>query len=153
MTTGPSFRFRLERIRVLRQRKEELAKRELASSMTRLLCSEDRVRAVDANLERAHADQRVAAGELTVLSAAELAARQAFVERVEGQRSVGVRELKRSEAEVADRGAALGRAARDMKMLDRLKQRHRAAHDLQSARRESNALDEMALDAFRRSAA
>ena len=153
MTTGPSFRFRLERIHVLRQRKEQLAKRELASSMTRLLCSEDRVRTVDAHLERAHADQRLAAGELTVLSAAELAARQAFVERVEDQRSVGVRELKRSEAEVADRGAALGRAARDMKMLDRLKQRHRAAHDLQSERRESNALDEMALDTFRRSVA
>lgn len=152
-STGPSFRFRLERVRALREHTEDIARQELAEAISRLSSSREQLRAVEAHLEQARAGQRDASCATKTVSAAELQARQAFVERVEAQRGAGARELERHEGEVADRDAELGRAARDHEMLERLKERHRAEHERESQRRESNALDEIAIDGFRRSAA
>lgn len=146
------FRFRLERVRALRERKEEMAKQELAQAMGRLSDSEQRLRDVDDRLAAAHEGQRDA-GAGGALSSADLIASQAFVERVEQQRRHGVRDLRRSAGEVADRGAALRSAAREHQMLERLKERHHAAHRSELARREGEMLDEIALDRFRRSVA
>lgn len=146
------FRFRLERVRALRERKEEMAKQELAQAMGRLSDSEQRLREVDDRLAAAHEGQRDA-GAQGALSSADLIANQAFVERVEQQRRHGARELRRSAGEVADRGAALHSAAREHQMLERLKERHHAAHRSELARREGELLDEIALDRFRRSVA
>jgi flagellar protein FliJ len=148
-----AFRFRLERVRALRERKEEIAKQELAQAMGRLCDSEQQLRDVDHKLADAHAGQRGAASSRDTLSAEDLIANQAFVERVEQQRRQGVRELRRSENEVANRGAALSDAAKEHQMLERLKERHRAAHVQELARREGEQLDEIALDRFRRSVA
>lgn len=153
MTTGPSFRFRLERVRALRERKEELARRELAAAIVLRSRSSERLRAVTANLERANADQLGALRESSAVSGDEMCARQAFLERVEAQRAVSVRELDASEAVLAERGAELGRAAREHEMLERLKERRRVEHNRELDRREGLALDDLALDRFRRSAA
>lgn len=151
--TEPSFRFRLERVRALRERKEDLARQQLASALTRLSGSRDRLQTLDVDLERARIEQRNATAVSGSVNAAELAARQAFVERVEAQRRAGAHELSRHEAEVANRGVELGDAAREHEMLERLKERHRGEHHRDVERRESNALDEIAIDGFRRSAA
>lgn len=146
------FRFRLERIRALRERKEEIAKQELAQAMGRLCDSERRLREVKEQLARAHARQRGAAAE-RVISGRDLIAGQEFVESVERQHRHGVRDVRRSQGEVSQRDAALNLAAQEHQMLQRLKERDRVDHVREVARREGEALDEVALDRFRRSVA
>jgi len=153
VSTAPSFRFRLERVRAVRERKEDLARQELARAVAQLSGSQDRLRTVEDHLAQAHADQRLAAIESPTAGAAELLARQAFVEHIEAQRTMGMRELERHEADVAAHDAQLGQAAREHQMLERLKERHRVEHQREAGRRESGLLDEIALDRFRRSAA
>ncbi len=156
VSTAPSFRFRLERIRALRQRKEHLARQELARALSQRAGSEARLRRVEEHLEQALTHQRLAAeegGHASTVSAAELLARQAFVEHVEAQRTMGMRELERHEADVADRDTQLGHAAREHEILERLKDRRRAEHEHEVGRREGEQLDEIALERFRRSAA
>lgn len=157
MSTAPSFRFRLERIRALRQRTEDLARQELARAVLQLNGSHDRLRTVEDHLEQARAYQRLATGpderRSAPIDAAELLAHQAFVEHVEAQRTMGIRELERHQADVADRDTQLGLAARERQMLERLKERRRAEHTREAGRRESQQLDEIALERFRRSVA
>jgi flagellar protein FliJ len=157
VSSAASFRFRLERVRALRQRKESLARQELARAVSRLTGSEDRLRQVEEHLELAHTHQRLAIGVGGTgggtISAADLLARQAFVEHVEAQRTMGIRELERHEADVADRDTQLGRAAREHEILERLKERQRTEHAREAGRREGERLDEIALERFRRSAA
>jgi flagellar FliJ protein len=151
--TGPSFRFRLERVRALRERREDLARQALTEALSRRSDSQARLDMVDAHLEQARAQQRQATGPTATATAAELQARQARVEHIEAQRRAGARELEHHETEVADRGLALGRAAREHEMLERLKERQRVAHRRALERQESRVLDEIALDRYRRSAA
>jgi flagellar FliJ protein len=153
VSQGSSFRFRLERVRALRERREDLARQELAAAMTRLAGSRDRLRAVEERLEQLRAEQRASTGPAQVVTAADLCAQQAFVEHVETQRAGGTHELTRHEAAVAQRGSELGRAARERQTLERLRDRQRAEHDREARRREDLALDEIAIERFRRSAA
>ena len=156
MSTASSFRFRLERVRALRQRTELLAREELARAISMRSGSQDRLRRVEEHLERAFTHQRLATGggaDASTVSAAELLARQAFVEHVEAQRTMGVRELERHDANVAHRDTQLGRAAREHEILERLRNRRRAEYEREASRRESERLDEIALERFRRSAA
>jgi flagellar export protein FliJ len=155
VTTGPSFRFRLERIRALRERSEDLARQELAKAVARLSGSRDRLGEVDADLERVRAHQRqsLAPDGSATVSAGELLANQVFAEHVETQRALGIRELERHTAEAADRDTELEHAAREHQMLERLKERRRIEHEREAERRESNLLDEIAMDRSRRSAA
>jgi flagellar FliJ protein len=151
--TGPSFRFRLERVRALRERREDLARRAVATAIARRADSEQHLRAVDADLERARSEQRSATAPAAGVSAAELQARQAFVEHVEAQRVQGARELAHEEGLLAARAGELGQAAREREMLERLKERQRLEHMREQAQRESNMLDELAVLRFGRSAA
>jgi flagellar export protein FliJ len=153
VSTGSSFRFRLERVRALRERREDLARQELAKAVSRLNGSQSRLDAVDANLERVLAEQRVATSTASTVDVEELRARQAFVERIEAQRVSEALELRRHEADVAERDGELGEAAREHHMLERLKERQHAEHDREVGRLESIVLDEIAIDRFRRSAA
>jgi flagellar export protein FliJ len=146
------FRFRLERVRALRERKEDLAKQQLALALGRLADSEDRLRAAGRRLHDAREEHSSAVRSRT-FSGADLRAGQAFLERVEAQRSAGIEELRRSESEVADSGAALSVAAEEHRMLERLKRRHEAEHVLELQRVEGATLDEIAIDRFRRSSA
>lgn len=147
---GSPFRFRLERVRALRERREDLAKRELARALGKLSDSEGALTAASERLTLAQQEQRSAASAAGTSSGADLRASQAFLERVERQRSLGVEALKRSENEVADRGAALKEAAQEHQMIERLKQRHRAEYMRELTRREGAMLDEIAIDRFRR---
>ncbi len=151
--TGPSFRFRLERVRALRERREQLARHDLAEAITRLSSSRDDVGTADARLEHARRQQRDAACAKGTVSSGELQARQAFLERVEAQRRARGHELARHEAEVAERDAELSSAAGDHEMLKRLRDRQRQAHERETARREGNILDEIAVMRFGRSPA
>ncbi len=145
------FHFRLERVRAVRERKETLAKQDLAHAIALRTSSEDDLRASDAHLEHARAQQRVAASQpRMVVSATDLQGRQAFLERIEAQRVVHELELQRREADVADRGAKLASATVEHEMLKRLRDRQRGEHDRESARRERNALDEIASARFGR---
>lgn len=148
-----TFRFRLERVRALRERREDLARQELARAMTRLDGSRDRLQAVEERLERVRAEQRLATSPAGAVDIQELRARQAIVEQVEAQRAGGAHELAQREDDVAERGNELGLAAREHRMLERLKERQHAAHDREARRQEGIVLDEIAIDGFRRSAA
>jgi flagellar export protein FliJ len=148
---GPSFRFRLERVRVVRERKEKLAQRELADALSRRSSTVAELRAVDQSLEHARATQRMVSTGSSAVSAADLLAGQAYLERVEAQRRVRAHELAQREAEVAERDAELATAASEHEMLNRLRERYRGEHDREAARHERNTLDEIAVTRFRRS--
>lgn len=147
------FRFRLERVRAVRERKETLARQELAAAISRRSSSQADLRTTDANLEHARAEQRTVAAEPTTVSATELLARQAFLERIETQRGLDALALKQREAEVAEGDAKLASAASEHEMLNRLRERHRGAHDREAARREHNVLDEIVASRHGRSSA
>lgn len=146
-----SFRFPLERLRALRERGEDLAKQELAGAMHRHARCAERLRAMGEEVTGAFAAQRAAAtAEAT--SAADLAAHQAYLERMEQVREAGRLDLDRHEAELGARRDALREAARERQALERLKERRRADHERTVARAEGVVLDEIALTQHRRSA-
>jgi len=137
----------------VRERKEKLAQGELARAISRRSSSEANLRTSDAHLEHARAEQRTVAAQPKVVSATDLLAGQAFLERVEAQRLLHAHELRQREAEVADRDAELATAASEHEMLNRLRERHRGEHDREAARRERNVLDEIAATRFNRRSA
>lgn len=148
---GPSFQFRLERVRSLRERNRRLAEQELASAIGRRMRSQDELRSTESHLLRAQSQQRSVARSRT-LSAVELIAGQAYLERIEADRGQRTHELAQHEAEVARRDAQLATAASEHQVLNRLRERHRCEHDREQARREQGILDEIASVRFRRSA-
>jgi flagellar FliJ protein len=148
---GPSFRFSLERVRALRERTEDQAKEALAGAM------QDRLRS---EREAAEAAERVARARTAQLDAAtlptsahDLIARQAYLERSEQAHRMSREILGRSEQHVEKRRQALTEAARDRQALERLKEHRRQDHEREAARVESAALDEIAINGFRRRAA
>ena len=147
-----AFRFRLERVRMVRERREKIAKQELARAIAERSSVEEQLRAAEEHLERAHEHQRgVAAGGST--SPSELQAHQAFLERVEAQAGMHARELGVREEEVAARDEQLTVAAGEHEMLKRLRERRRGEHQRELARIEGNTLDEIAARAVNRGAA
>jgi len=145
-----SFRFSLERLRALRERGEDLAKQELAGALHRRASCAERLRAMGEEISGAFAEQRAAAD--GAVSAADLAAHQAYLERMEQVREAGRLDLDRQEAEVDARRDALREAARERQALERLKERRRADHERAAARAEGVVLDEIAAVQHRRSA-
>jgi flagellar FliJ protein len=134
----------------LRERGEDLAKEELAGALSRRSSCEARLREAGETLASARDQQRdlVAAP----ASAADLIARQLFLERAERDRHANQQDLARHDSEVAQRRAALVEAARDRQALERLKERQRLDHARELARVEGNTLDEIALTVHRRRA-
>ncbi len=148
----PSFTFRLERVRTLRERAEERAREDLSNEL--------RVRAEGEALLRQAAEAAVAARDhsrSTVttqrLSSSDFLAAQAFIERTERVRIDASIELARREAEVTVRREVLAVAARDRQAIDKLKERRKAEHDAEWARKSQNTLDELALAVHRRGGA
>ena len=68
-------------------------------------------------------------------------------ERVQIDASI---ELSRRDAEVAVRREVLAAAARDRQAIDKLKERRKAEHDAEWARKSQDTLDELALAVHRR---
>jgi flagellar protein FliJ len=150
--TGHAFRFRLERVRAVRERSEKLAKQELANAISRRSSAEADLRTVEATIEQAHSEQRTTSASPAV-SATELLAHQAFLERIEAKRAEHAQELSQREADVVDRDAKLVVAASEHEMLNRLRERRHGEHLREAARREQGTLDEIASSRFGRGAA
>jgi flagellar protein FliJ len=149
---SPSFTFRLERVRSLRERAEEAAREELARELSHRVRGEALLRQATSAASAARD-----AGRDTVLrpgaSGADLLAAQAWMERVERRRLDAAADLDRREAEVARSRAALAEAARDREAIERLKRKRRADHDAEMLRRAQIVLDEVALTVHRRGSA
>lgn len=148
---GSSFRFRLERVRALRERREDAAKEELAGAMLRHRRCEEEVQAAAERITRARAAQ-VDATRLPA-SANDLMAHQAYLERAERAHQATRQNLQSHERELLQRREALTQAARDRQALERLKENRRAEHEREVARQEGLMLDEIALNGYRRNAA
>ena len=148
---GPSFRFRLERVRALRERREDAAKQELAGAMQRHRHCEEEVQAAAARIASAHAAQLDASRATS--SATDFIARQAYLERAERAHQATRQDLQRRELELAQRREMLMKAAQERQALERLKENRRAEHEREVARKEGMMLDEIAINSFRRRAA
>jgi flagellar protein FliJ len=144
--TRPPFKFRLERVRALRERFEDMAKEELAASLSVRLKGEAMLQAAE-HLHSQAQDARRGAGEL---SGHDLVAMQAYLERTQRSREAAALELDRREAEVDARRTALQAAARDRQALERLKERRRSDHTRAVERIDGALLDEVALTRHRR---
>ncbi|MGZ4202616.1 MAG: flagellar export protein FliJ [Thermoleophilaceae bacterium] len=144
----PTFTFKLERVRALREQREELAKEELAASLALRLRGEAMLEAASQHIEGARRSHRDAAEETA--TAHELQAAQAYLERTEREHESASLALDRTDAEVEARRTLLQRAARDREVLERLKERKRAEHRREADRREGAVLDEMAIGIHRR---
>jgi flagellar protein FliJ len=148
----PSFTFRLERVRSLRERAEDAAREELARELSHRVRGEALLRQATSAVSSARD-----AGRDTVLkvgaSGADLLAAQAWMERAERHRLDAVADLDQRDAEVARTRAALTEAAREREVIERLKRRRRADHDAEALRRSQIVLDEVALTVYRRGSA
>jgi flagellar export protein FliJ len=148
---GTPHRFRLERIRHLRERSEDLAKQALADSLNLERAAEERVAQAAATITAAR--QALAQTTAAPTDASAMLARQAYLERTETVHRASLETLKgHARAVDASRGRLI-EAARARQSLDRLHDRSLAAHAAESSRRERATLDEIALNSFRRRAA
>ncbi len=147
MTRQP-FKFRLERVRALRESVEDQAKEELAASLSVRMKGEAMLEAASESFAHAKATRR-GATEIAA-SGDQLVAAQAYLERTEQARLAAELELDRREAEVDARRTALQSAARERQVLERLKERRKADHIRELDRREGVLLDEMAIVGHRR---
>ena len=148
MTDKP-FRFRLERVRALRERTEDEAREHLAGAMLERRLWAEKVAEAGGRLDGARSMQRSATAGGT--SIGDMLAHQAFLERSEREREAAELDLGQRDAVVEERAAALREAARDRQVLEKLKARRAAEHRLEAERRAGAELDEMALAQHRRS--
>ena len=148
----PSFTFRLERVRTIRERAEARAREALTFELRNRAEGEALLRdATDAvSAARDQGRTTVTSGRI---SASDFISAQAFLERTERLRAEASIELSRREAEVEARREALTAAARDRQAIDKLKERRKAEHEAEWARRSQNTLDELALAVHRRGGA
>ena len=134
---GPSYRFRLERVRALRERHEEQAKQEFAVALQAHEHSRGELTRADARIDSARGEQLTAIG-------MDLMAHQTYLERLEHLRELALQDLARREVELSERRTALTKASQDREALERLKEKGLVDHNREQARVEQNALDEIA---------
>lgn len=135
----------------IRRQKERGAQEELAAALGRQTDEEHGLGQVDATIADARKHFRgVATAGSEMSPASDLAATNAYLERLAGRRAVAVRDLNASRDEVGRRRRDLEAAARDRQALDRLRDRRRAEHARAATRAESAQLDELALAGHRR---
>jgi flagellar FliJ protein len=148
---GPSFRFRLERVRALRERAEDEAKEAFAGAMMDRLRSEQEME--DAADRVAQAREAQLDATAAPISAIDLLARQAYLERSERTHQASQDDLNRRDQVLEQRREELTEAARERQALERLKENRRIEFQREQARIEAAELDEIALNSFRRRAA
>ena len=148
---GPSFRFRLERVRALRERAEDEAKEAFAGAMMDRLRSEQEMENAADRVAQAREAQLDATA--APISAIDLMARQAYLERSERAHQASQDDLNRHDQVLEQRREELTEAARERQALERLKENRRIEFQREQARIEAADLDEIALNSFRRRAA
>jgi flagellar FliJ protein len=146
----PSFTFRLERVRSLRERAEDAAREELARELTHRLRGEALLHEATQVASEARQAGLGTATRPGGASGADLLAAQAWIERSERTRREAALDLDRRDAEVDARREALAHAARERQVIEKLKTRRRADHEREWARRAQIDLDEVALGVHRR---
>jgi flagellar FliJ protein len=146
----PSFTFRLERVRTLRERAEERAREALSAELRVRAEGEAMLRQATEAVGAARDAGRFAVTNGGRVSAIDLMGAQNFLEKTERTRVEAELELARREAEVDVKRQLLAAAARDRQAIDKLKERRQAEHDAEWARRSQNTLDELALAVHRR---
>lgn len=151
--SAPPFRFRLERVRELREHAEDRAREELASSLGAQLRGQAMLRAAADLLDAAHEARRDGALAGGQVPSTDLQAQQLWAERLQRQRADAELALERASAEVDARRDALVEASRRREALERLKERRRQEHRTRSERIEGALLDEIALISHVRQAA
>lgn len=140
---GAAYKFRLERVRALRERHEDQAKQDFAVALqTRENSRALAARAQERIMEARRAQLSVAAR--TYFSADELMSHQLYLERMEQAHHAATDQVARSEQKLEQRRIALTKASQDREALERLKQKGLEAHNLEAARIEQNVLDEIA---------
>jgi flagellar FliJ protein len=144
VSTKP-FRFRLERVREIREHAEDRAREELASSLGAQLRGQAMLQAAAELVDEAQAARRVGsvAGAVPAL---DLQSHQLWLERLQRQRADAELAVERARAEVDSRRAALVEARRRREALERLKDRKRQEHRADAERVEGALLDEIALN-------
>jgi flagellar FliJ protein len=148
---GPSFRFRLERVRALRERAEDEAKEAFAGAMLERLRSEQEMDDAAKCVQQAREAQLDATA--APISAIDLMARQAYLERSERAHQASQADLNRRDQALEERREELTEAARDRQALERLKENRRIEFVAEQARIDAADMDEIALNGFRRRAA
>ena len=149
----PSFTFRLERVRTLRERAEERAREALSNELRVRAEGEALLRQATDAVDRRprHRPQRRSTPAASPPSTSCPPRPSSSAPSASASRpSI---ELDRREAEVAVRRSVLAAAARDRQAIDKLKERQKADHDAEWARRSQNTLDELALAVHRRGGA
>lgn len=147
---SPSFTFRLERVRSLRERAEEQAKEELAKGLHHRTAGEvllSRAAAAASSARELTAGTALRPGGASAL---DLMAAQAYLERTERQQEAATLELDRRDTEVEARRTALTAASQDREAVERLKSRAHHRHTAELARTAQVELDEIALSVHRR---
>jgi len=147
----PSFTFRLERVRSLRERAEERAREDLAHELRLRLRGEAML--LEATQAASAATQTGRDAVSSRSTGTDLIAAQAYIERAETRRREAALDLDRQAAEVEARRTALQAAARERQVMDKLKERQHAEHNAVWALKAQGALDEVALAVHRRGAA
>lgn len=143
---GPPYRFRLERVRALRERREEQVKQEFAVALRLHQQSHQEVELAEDRIAQAQRAQVRAAGE-------QLRAHQSYLERMEHARNLAFEELRRRETELEDQRLALTKASQDREALERLKEKGLADHLREIARIDQIVTDEIAGNGYWRRAA
>jgi len=144
----PSFTFPLERVRTLRERAEERAREALSAELRSKAEGEALLQAASDAVGAARDHGRAVPGGR--VSVVDFMTAQNFLETTERRRAEASIELARREAEVSVKRQELAVAARDRQAIDKLKERRKAEHDAEWARRSQNTLDELALAVHRR---
>jgi flagellar protein FliJ len=135
----------------IRRQAERGAQEELATALGRQAGEEASLVRVDATIEGARERFRgMASGGEGTHPGIDLAATNAYLERLAGHRALAVRDLNSSRGEVSQRRRDLQLAARERQALDRLRDRRRAEHDREMGRAEGAHNDELALAGHRR---
>ncbi|MDP9377412.1 MAG: flagellar export protein FliJ [Actinomycetota bacterium] len=148
---SPHFKFRLERIRNLRQQAEERAREDLAHELMLRSRGEAMLRQAEGTTQAAIEASRMTAS--NGASGLDLIRAQAWIERSRGLEHAAALDLDRRDAEVAARRKSLLEATRERQSIDKLAERRRIEHEAGWLRREQRDLDEIALTMHRRGGA
>jgi flagellar FliJ protein len=148
-----AFRFRLEPVRALSERRETEAQSALAAAMADENAARDQVEAARGLTDSAIRGmaERFAAG--APLTGDQLRAQEAWIARTAGEHEATMLEHDRRRTETDARRGLLSDAAREREVLERLRVRRRAEHMAVMARQEQESLDEIALGMHRRRSA
>ena len=141
--SNPSFVFSLERVREVRAHEEDMAREAFAASLS--LRARGVALLADAQA-RAAAAREQAVAETSPRSGAALISAQAWLERVQRSQEQAALELDRRSAALEQHRAALASAGQRRQVLERLKDRKRQAHNVETMRREAVTLDEIAIN-------